>query len=139
MRRVRGQGYAARETALAMPSCIGRNHPSKQYSTLFLAWDQRLRNCKSCAPRAQSWHLHPRILFRRQTLARILRYAHVLFLSIRNRCGWVLASQAPSARIAAPRTRGEIRPYRIRNSPILRDESTIAAIEMAAEGPPVHY
>lgn len=30
-----------------MPSCIGPNRPSKQHSTLSLAWDQRLRNCKA--------------------------------------------------------------------------------------------
>ena len=42
---------------------------------------------------------------------------------------------AASAPVVTPPTRGEIRPCCIRNSPMARDESVMAAIEMAAERP----
>jgi hypothetical protein len=64
-----------------------------------------------------------------------LEFVHVLYLSIRSRCGRGWASLAPSAPVVTPQTRGEIRPYYNRNSPMVRDESMKTAIEMAAERP----
>jgi hypothetical protein len=97
--------------------------------------------CKCCepsAPRAQSWRLlalAARISLRQHKLAHILDFVHVLFLSIRSRCGRGWASLAASAPVVTPRTRGKIPPYYLRNSPMMWNESTIAAIEMAAERP----
>ena len=64
-----------------------------------------------------------------------LGFVHVLFLSICSRCGRGRASRTASAPVVTPWTRGEIRPYYNRNSPMTRDESARGAIEMAAERP----
>lgn len=124
--------------ALATPSSISRIGPSKQHSTLSLAWDQRLQVLRAqrplCTVLALAGTCSAEIAPPTQTGAHF-GFCSRSFSSIRSRCGRGWASRAASAPAVTPRTRGEIRPYYLGNSPMMWDESTIAAIEMAAERP----
>jgi hypothetical protein len=111
-----------------------------QSSTARFLW-RGISACKCCepsAPRAQSRRLLAlavRKSLRQHKLAHILGFCSRSLSSIRRRCSRGWAALAASAPVATLRTRGKIRPYYLRNSPMMWDESTIAAIEMAAERP----
>jgi hypothetical protein len=114
-----------------------------QSSTARFLW-RGISACSAASPAplvhspGTCWHLLAlavRKSLRQHKLAHILGFCSRSLSSIRRRCSRGWAALAASAPVATLRTRGEIRPYYLRNSPMMWDESTIAAIEMAAERP----